>query len=234
MLHFRVRNQLNFLKYHFWYREEKWKAIDIQVWLSVHNKKFTILNPQWNSMKTNKIVNIPSSTELKLNDYYDYCSKMFSSKTQEQQSNNYLLASQLNFDSVLILKSFVLQDLFSSAFMRYLEWSKQKLTQNLTNQLNEPIQNNNNLLQTDVLGRHSYPKRNNTDIMSSETIETDLQNCLGNHNKRRSPTIINKTMPLSSFYLHILRSDEILSYQRLQKLIALRMSIEKSKTSNFN
>ena len=159
-------------------------------------------NPQWDSTKTNKIVNMPSSTELMLNDYYDYWSKLFSSKTQEQQSNNDLLASQLNFDSVLILKSLVLQDLFSSAFRRYLECSKQNLAQNLTNRLNEPIQNNNSLSQTDVLGRHSYPKRKNTDVMSSETIETDLQNCFGNHNKGRSPIIINKTMPLSSFYPH--------------------------------
>lgn len=161
-------------------------------------KKLQYANSEFKLKETNKESNI-SSNRLQLNDYYDYCSKLFNSKIQNQQASNDLLACQLNFDSVLMLKSLVLQDLFSGAFKRYLECSKHNIEQNLANRLSQPIQQNIILQQSDVLGRHSYPKRKNTDVMSNETIETDLNNHFGCQNKERSPIIINKTLPLSSF-----------------------------------
>lgn len=142
----------------------------------------------------------PSESSANLNDYYDYISKLFTSKTQEPQLRNIPAVSINNCDSVFFLKSMVLQDLFTSAFRRYLECSRQSLLHNLNNKLNEPVVKGKSLAKSDVFGRHPYPERKNTDAMSNETIETDLNNCLGSQSRRRSPIVMDKTLPLSSFY----------------------------------
>ena len=145
-------------------------------------------------------VNSPSVAGSNQNDYYDYCSKLFNSKIQSQRPNNHPLPNFLNFDSELISKSLVLQDLFSIAFRRYLKCSKQNIFHNLLSRQAESAPNTGILPQSDVLRSHSYLiKRKNTDVTSNETIETDLYNHLACQSKGRSPIVINKTLPLSSF-----------------------------------
>ena len=135
-----------------------------------------------------------------MDDYYDQISKQFTSKTQVHMTRNNVPVSKNNSDSVFLLKSMILQDLFRSAFRRYLDSSKHSLIQNLNNKLNEPVFMGNKFPKVDVFGRHSYPERKNTDAMSNETIETDLNNYFGTQSKGRSPNLMNKTLPLSSFY----------------------------------
>mmetsp|Transcript_39725 Transcript_39725/g.45606 ORF Transcript_39725/g.45606 Transcript_39725/m.45606 type:complete len:322 (-) Transcript_39725:25-990(-) len=140
----------------------------------------------------------PADSSNPEEEYYDKISKLFLSKLRSAEREKSPLNSLLESNSQLLIRSLVIQDLFTNAFKRLIQVYKPTITRNL-----------HNVLGTSSLilpARPSAPIRNtpqvarkSPDMMSSETIESDLHSGVVQKSKRPLITPQNPP-PLSSFY----------------------------------
>lgn len=109
------------------------------------------------------------------------------------------LANVISPDIQVLIQSLVMQDLFTSAFKRYLHSSKGRISQNLSDTIshNMPRPPARSL---DSLRRHPESKRKNTDPMTSETIESDIQHQMTSQGARNTPVVPRVQAPLSAFF----------------------------------
>lgn len=110
------------------------------------------------------------------------------------------LSNIITPDTQVLVKSIVMQDLFTNAFKRYLHSSKGTIMHNLQQSMGTeaPIQAP---LPLNVLRRHSEAKRKNTDPITSETIESDLNlPQWGSQASRATPVQHRGQSSLSAFF----------------------------------
>lgn len=132
--------------------------------------------------------------------YMDSLSKLFQNSNQNHQPHLNSLVDIINPDTQLLVKSLVMQDLFTSAFKRFLHSSKPTILQNLNQSLGVQ-QEIPPPMPLEVLRRHSETKRKNTDPITSETIESDLNlPHMGSQATRNTPTQMRQQMSLSAFF----------------------------------
>lgn len=131
--------------------------------------------------------------------YYEMLSNLLSMNPQQPQNPINPLGSVISSETQLLLKSLVMQDLFTNAFKRFLHSSKPRILQNINQSLGI-----NTLLPppapTEVLRRHSETKRKSTDLMSNETIESDMIQSHGTQGIKKPSGAHKQQKGLSAFY----------------------------------
>lgn len=145
---------------------------------------------------------LPDGNRDEDKDYYETISKLLSNSSQPQATQLNQVAAQLTPDIELLLKSMVMQDLFTSAFKRLLHTSKPTILHNLNNSLGfkmdcpPPMPMN-------IIRRNSKAKRKNTDPMSSDTIESDINaNLAPSFSHRAHKFALRNQTSLSAFFQH--------------------------------
>jgi hypothetical protein len=134
--------------------------------------------------------------------YYETISKLLSKNSQPQANLSKQFTAQLTPDVGFMLKSMVMQDLFTTAFRRLLHTSKPIIIQNLSTSLGfnmscpPPIPMNS-------ARRNSKVNRKNTDVMSTDTIETDVHANLVPSSSQKDPKVARRNqINLSAFFPH--------------------------------
>lgn len=101
-------------------------------------------------------------------------SQMLTANNQRSLNLNPLTAL-LNPDTELLLKSIIMQDLFTNAFKKLLYTSRVSILQNLTQSVGQRMGAPPSL-PLDALRKQLKTQRKNTDPVSSDTIESDMPN----------------------------------------------------------
>jgi hypothetical protein len=134
--------------------------------------------------------------------YYEIISKLLSKNSQPQANLQKQVAAQLTPDVGFMLKSMVMQDLFTTAFRRLLHTSKPTIIKNLSTSLGfnmscpPPIPMNS-------VRRNSKVNRKNTDVMSTDTIETDMHANLAPSSSQKDHKVAQRNqINLSAFFPH--------------------------------
>jgi hypothetical protein len=134
--------------------------------------------------------------------YYENISKLLSKNSQPQANLDKQVAAQLTPDVGFMLKSMVMQDLFTTAFRRLLHTSKPTIIHNLSTSLGfnmscpPPIPTNS-------VRRNSKTNRKNTDVMSTDTIETDMHANLAPSSSLQDHRVTHRNQTnLSAFFPH--------------------------------
>jgi hypothetical protein len=134
--------------------------------------------------------------------YYETISKLLSKNNQTEANLSKQVAAQMTPDIGFMLKSMVMQDLFTTAFRRLLHTSKSTIIQNLSTSLGidmscpPPIPMN-------PVRRNSKTNRKNTDVMSTDTIETDMHANLAPSSSLKDHKVAQRNqVNLSAFFPH--------------------------------
>jgi hypothetical protein len=134
--------------------------------------------------------------------YYENISKLLSKNSKPHANLSKQFTAQLTPDVGFMLKSMVMQDLFTTAFRRLLHTSKPTIIHNLSTSLGfnmscpPPIPIN-------PVRRNSKANRKYTDVMSTDTIETDMHANLAQSSSQKEPKVAQRNqINLSAFFPH--------------------------------
>ena len=138
----------------------------------------------------------PSSDDK---NYYKIISALLGGQVQPPQVYQNPLVNLINPNTQLLVKSLVMQDLFTNAFKTLLRTSKPMIIKNISESLGRSMPSPAPTL-LDVLRRQPGAKRKNTDPMTSETIESDMPNLMGGSGLRQAQNAKRGQMNISSFF----------------------------------
>jgi hypothetical protein len=163
------------------------------------NQPGQFFSPQSLFRAPNKPSEQPKKFSLEDKNYYNLISMLLGGQNQPPQVYQNPLVNLINPNTQLLVKSLVMQDLFTNAFKSLLRTSKPMIIKNISESLG---MNMSSLAPTllDVLRRQPGVKRKNTDLMTSETIESDMPNQMGGIGLRQAQNDKRTQMNISSFF----------------------------------
>jgi hypothetical protein len=147
-------------------------------------------------------LNMPSplkNTSTDDKSYYQLISRLLTLNNSHPQVYESPLLGMINPDTQMIVKSLVMQDLFTNAFKRLLHSSRSTIIQNINESMGMGMPSPNPVL-LNALRRQSEQKRKNTDPMTVETIESDRPTQMGYLGPKEPTSRSRPQTNLSAFF----------------------------------
>lgn len=164
----------------------------------------------------NKPLEQPKNSSLDDKNYYAMVSSLLGGQTPHPQVYQNPLVNLINPNTQLLVKTLVMQDLFTNAFKSLLRTSKPMIIRNIGESLGTAMPSPTASL-LDVLRRQPGVKRKNTDPMTSETIESDMPNLKGGNGPRQGQIAKRGQMNISQFFQNTKNRSQSMAFPQAKQ-----------------